>query len=262
MPRTSLLLSARTKRPQISPGLWGVVAALALAGCATQPPTGSRSPVGPFEASLKQARVIYIAEQHNQAAHHRLQEEVIRLLHQRGESVTVGMEMIDVTHQADLDQYLQGKISWTEFAQRTGFERGWGKTSPAYRRILAWCRKNNVPVIGLNAPPAVTRKIARNQKLTPAEARFVPSFPEPAGGFEKFQKAMAGHPGGGSLRRYYEAQRAWDTTMAGRILAWLSNHSGTLVVLLGRYHADPSTGVPSYVGKKTKATQVLLLPAN
>jgi uncharacterized iron-regulated protein len=73
---------------------------------------------------------------------------------------------------------------------------------------------------------------------------------------------MAGHPGGGSLRRYYEAQRAWDTTMAGRILGWLSDHPGTLVVLLGRYHADPSTGVPWYVGRRAKITQVVLLPAN
>ncbi|HEU4679610.1 MAG TPA: ChaN family lipoprotein, partial [Terrimicrobiaceae bacterium] len=60
---------------------------------------------------------------------------------------------------------------------------------------------------------------------------------------------------------YYEAQRAWDTTMAGRILAWLSDYPGTLVVLLGRHHADPSTGVPWYVRKKTQATQVVLVPA-
>jgi uncharacterized iron-regulated protein len=175
--------------------------------------------------------------------------------------VTVGMEMIDVTQQADLDQYLQGIISWSEFSRRTDFDRGWGKTSPAYKRILSWCQRNHIPVIGLNPPPSVTRKIARNQKLTPVEELWIPSFPEPVGGFEKFQAAMAGHPGTGSLRRYYEAQRAWDTTMAGRILAWLSDHPGTLVVLLGRFHADRQTGVPWYVARKAKTTQVIISPA-
>ncbi len=170
------------------------------------------------------------------------------------------MEMIDVTQQANLDQYLKGTISWSEFSRRTGFDRGWGKTSPAYKRVLTWCRRNDIPVIGLNAPPSVTRKIARNQKLTPAEALWIPSFPEPAGGFAKFQAAMAGHPGTGSLRRYYEAQRAWDTTMAGRILAWLSDHPGTLVVLLGRFHADPQTGVPWYVARKANTIQVIISP--
>jgi uncharacterized iron-regulated protein len=212
------------------------------------------------ESGLTQARVIYIPEKHGDPSDHQLQE-IIRSLDQRGESVTVGMEMIDVTQQADLDQYLKGTISWSEFSRRTGFDRGWARTSPAYKRILTWCRGNDIPVIGLNAPPSVPRKIARNQKLTPAEALLIPSFPEPPDGFEKFKAAMAGHPGTGSLRRYYEAQRAWDTTMAGRILAWLSANPGTLVVLLGRFHADPQAGVPWYVARNSTINQAIIYPA-
>jgi uncharacterized iron-regulated protein len=49
--------------------------------------------------------------------------------------------------------------------------------------------------------------------------------------------------------------------MAGRILAWLPDHAGTLVVLLGRFHADPRTGVPWYVARKSRARQVVLYPA-
>ncbi len=59
---------------------------------------------------------------------------------------------------------------------------------------------------------------------------------------------------------YYEAQRAWDETMARRIISWLRDHSGTLVVLLGRFHADPRTGVPWYVGRKSRVTQVIFYP--
>ena len=235
--------------------------ALALAGCAA-PSASERSPKLPAESTMQQARVIYIAEKHDEPSHHQLQSKIIRSLQQRGKPVTVCMEMIDVTQQGALDEYLAKEITWHEFDRRTGFSEGWGKTSPAYKRILAWCRRNKVPVVGLNAPQSLTRKLARNQKLTSAEAALIPNFPEPPGGFKKFQAAMAGHPGSGSLRRYYDAQRAWDATMAGRILARLADHQGTMVVLLGRFHADPQTGVPWYVANNSTVNQVIVHPAD
>ncbi|HEY5705470.1 MAG TPA: ChaN family lipoprotein [Terrimicrobiaceae bacterium] len=233
---------------------------LALGGCVTRPGSASfaQPPQGPALYGLEGARVIYIAEKHDEVSHHQFQEKIIRSLQR--ESVTVGMEMIDVTQQAPLDDYLTKRTSWREFESRTQFDRGWGRTSSAYRRILSWCRRNEVPVMALNAPSTVTRKLARGKPLTADEKQLVPSFPEPPGGFKQFRAAMADHASTGSLRLYYEAQRAWDQTMAGRILAWLPNHPGTLVVLLGRFHADPRTGVPWYVARKTDARQVILYP--
>ena len=236
---------------------------LALAGCVTRPGAAAfaRSSQVSVSYGLEGADIIYIAEKHDEAFHHQFQEKIIRSLHRQGKPVTVGMEMIDLTQQAALDDYLDKRISWNEFVRRTAFDRGWGRTSPAYARILSWCRRNEVPVIALNAPQKVTRKLARNEPLTAEEKRLVPSYPEPPGGFKQFQTAMAGHANAGSLGRYYEAQRAWDQTMAGRILAFLPNYSGTLVVLLGRFHADPWTGVPWYVARKSHVTQVILFPA-
>jgi len=230
---------------------------LSLASCVTH--SGSFAPSSNviLRSGLERARIIYIAEKHDEPSHHQLQEKIIHSLHRRGKSVTVGMEMIDVTQQVALDEYLGKAITWSEFAHRTAFHRGWGKTSPAYRRILSWCRRNGVPVIALNAPQTVTRKLARNEQLTDKEEQSIPTFPEPPGGFKQFQTAMAGH-GTGSPRRYYEAQRAWDQTMAGRILSWLPHHPGTLIVLLGRFHADPQIGVPWYVAQNSHATQVIL----
>jgi aminopeptidase N len=240
--------------------VWTAFVALALAGCAAHTTTKPNPSPLLVEQSSPRTRVIYLAERHNEPAHHKLQERIIRSFHQRRNSVTVGMEMIDVTQQRALDQYLEKKISWTMFARNTGFESGWGKTSAAYKRILEWCRRNEVPVLGLNAPRSITQKIASNQKLTPAEATLVPKFPAPPRGFQKFRAAMAGHPGSGSVRRYYEAQRAWDATMAATILSWLHNHRGTLVVLLGQIHADPQTGVPWYVARNSDVTQVIIYP--
>ncbi|MFZ0709744.1 MAG: ChaN family lipoprotein [Terrimicrobiaceae bacterium] len=238
-----------------------VLGALAWTGCATRQPA---SPARPSHLSLRDgweaARIVYIGEKHDEASHHRFEEKVLHTIHGREKTVTVGMEMVDVTQQAALDEYLGKQISWNEFVNRTAFDRGWGKTSPAYKRILSWCRNNAVPVLALNAPPAVTRKLARNEPLTAEEAKFIPTDPGPPGGFKRFTAEMAGHGAGASLRLYYKAQRAWDQTMAGRILDWLPEHPGTLVVLLGRFHADPRTGVPWYVAKKSRVKQIVLYP--
>ena len=232
---------------------------LALAGCVSHSNFLSPAPRVSARYDLEGARVIYIGEKHDETYHHQIQERIIRRFHRQGLPFAVGMEMVDVTQQPALDDYLEKRISWSEFSRRTGFDRGWGRTSPAYQRILSWCRKEAIPVVALNAPPIVTRKLARNEPLTVEQRRLVPNYPEPPGGFEQFCAAMSGHQTGGSLRRYYEAQRAWDQTMAARILAWLPSHPGTLVVLLGQFHADPRTGVPWYVARRSSAKQIILL---
>jgi aminopeptidase N len=234
---------------------------LVSTGCVTTPPSASMTSSSFDLAKLDKARIVYIGEKHDQPSHHQFQERIIRMLRQQGKSLTVGMEMLDVTQQPPLEEYLQGRLSWISFARRTAFDRGWGRTSPAYKRILSWCRQNMIPVLALNAPEIVARKLARNQPLTAQEKQLIPTYPEPPAGFEQFQKAIGSHhPIGHSARRYYEAQRAWDQTMAGRILTWLSHQTGTLVVMLGRFHADPYTGVPWYVARKANVHQLILFP--
>jgi uncharacterized iron-regulated protein len=230
--------------------------AFALVGCVTYLDSDSRSS---FLPGLERARVVYIGERHDDPYQHRFQEKIIRWLSRQGKPLTIGMEMVDLTQQPALDDYLKKRIPWSEFSRRTGFDRGWGRTSPAYQRILSLCREKAIPVIALNAPAQVARRLARNEPLTAEQRRLVPTYPEPPGGFEQFRTAMTGHRTRGSLRPYYEAQRAWDQTMAGRILAWLPDHPGTLVVLLGRFHADPRTGVPWYVAQRAPVSQVILL---
>ena len=173
---------------------------LALAGCVTQPGSASFGAEAALSGS-EGARIVYIGEKHDEAFHHQFQEKIIRSLHRQGKPVTVGMEMVDVTQQAALNDYVENRIPWSEFTLRTGFDRGWGKTSSAYRRILFWCQRNEVPVIALNAPQTVTRKLARGESLTGEERQFLPTCAEPPGGFEQFRGAMADHGNVGSLRR-------------------------------------------------------------
>jgi uncharacterized iron-regulated protein len=235
-------------------------ALLVATGCVSRSHASSKPPVSGLTHESA-ARIVYVGEKHDEPSHHQLQEKIIRWLHRQSTPFAVGMEMIDLTQQGALDAYLGKQISWRDFAQRTAFDRGWGKTSPAYKRILSWCRQNGIRVIGLNAPEIVARKLAHNETLTAEEKRLIPRYPEPPGGLAQFRQAMKSHnTPANAIRRYYVAQQAWDQTMASRILAWVSKQPGTLVVILGRFHADPRTGVPWYVARKTRVKQVILLP--
>ena len=141
------------------------------------------------------------------------------------------------------------------------FESGWGKTSPAYKRILEWCRRNKVRVFGLNAPLSVTRKIREKSKadIPPKPPRFR-GFRIHPGDSENSKQRWSGHPGFGSVRRYYRRNAPGMQPWPRTILSWLRSHQGTLVILLGQIHADAQTGVPWYVARNSAVTQLIIYP--
>lgn len=231
---------------------------LGLAGCASF--QAERRAVESVDArALDRARVIFVGEQHDADAHHRFQLALIQKLHEQGRQLAVGLEMVDVTKQTELDGYLAGRIGWREFSKMTGFA-GWESHSRWYRKILEWCRHHDVPAYALNAPRSVTRKLASGQPLTGNERNLVPDWPEPPGGFPAFQQLFPHHGGKIDLRRYYSAQRAWDQVMASSVLDVLSNSDATLVVLLGAAHANTKHAVPWYVRRESDTAQLVLLP--
>ena len=110
---------------------------------------------------------------------------------------------------------------------RTAFDRGWGRTSPAYEHIISWCRRNGVPIIGLNAPDTITHKLSRNQPLTAEEKQIVPNYPRAARSFRAISGQRWPDIKRGGLHHYFEASergtRPWlDGSLPGsRIIAAL-----------------------------------------
>jgi len=94
---------------------------LALAGCVTRPGAAAfaRSSQVSVSYGLEGAHIIYIAEKHDEAFHHQFQEDIIRSLHRQGKPVTVGMEMVDLTQQAALDDYLNKRGTSSCAARRS-----------------------------------------------------------------------------------------------------------------------------------------------
>jgi len=211
-------------------------------------------------ASIDSARAVYLPERHDSDADHRFQLEVLKTMAAAGEPFAVGMEMFDVTQQPELDQWFRGEISTSELVRVTGFEKGWGKQSPWYRRILDWCRSNGIAVIALNAPRTITRAVARGETLPADAQRYLPDgFHRPAGGFAKFQSMFPGAAHGGDLGKFYRAQLTWDATMARRVAGFLEENPGwRLAVLAGRGHVGQDFGIPFFVEQRGDFRQAIL----
>ena len=257
----------------------GLLAAVVLTGCfgsnraLTLPKEAGPVPVSaPHQATaaeqaywdqLAPARVIYIGETHNSNSDHEYQWDVLKGLKARGTRCTVAWEMFDETQQELLDEWTARQISTETLLQKTDFQAHWGTLSVLYEKILRWCLAEGVPSLALNAPAALSHKLALGQPLDAGEKALLPGGFHPLpGGYEHFNEQMAGSPhAGADTHNLYQAQLLWEQTMATRIVEFLAAHPDEkLIVLIGRGHVEDGLGVPAFVMQKTDAAQLVVFP--
>jgi len=193
-------------------------------------------------AELAPARVVFIGELHHVAEHHRIQLDVIRALHRSGVPVALGLEMFRAGQQAVLDQWTAGRLDEQQF--RRTYERNWTLPWELYRDIFLFARENRIPLVGLNVPDDLTRKVARSgfASLTDEELKRLPRgiSCEVDDTYREFIRRSHGIPGHGgrSFQYFCEAQQVWDTVMARNIAdRLLLEPDRTVVVLAGSGHA-------------------------
>lgn len=277
----SLFPSSPAARRKILGRAVVVLAALALTGClnpnarlALPRAGGAASPALPRETSvaertfwerLDQARVIYIGETHNSNADHEYQFDVLKGLKARGVKYAIGWEMFDVSQQPLLDQWQARQLSSDGLLDRLNWRRSWGAESVMYETMLRWSLAEGVPSVALNAPRALSHKVAFGAALSAEEKAMMPQgFQALSGGLEHFNDQMVRVPhgaAGGNAENFYKAQVLWEQTMAGRILAFVDAHpDARLVVLTGRGHLEGGFGIPAFVRQKSSVRQLLLFP--
>lgn len=254
------------------------VGALLLGACATADsrislpaPDALPAPAGEtpsrasaeFWDSLLAADVIYIGERHDQAADHEYQFEIVRGLKQRGVEFAIGWEMFEAPTQPLLDEWFARRLETEALLARTEFRQRWGKHSPLYEKMLRWSQLASVPSVALNAPRGLSGKLAKGEKLSPAEKQMLPVGYRPLeGGLENFISQMGGHGAGLDYPKYYRAQTLWDQSMADQILrAQRRQPQRKIVVFVGRGHVENGFGIPPYVRQKAPALrQIILFP--
>jgi uncharacterized iron-regulated protein len=249
--------------------LWMALAiCLCLVSCASHLETkrtdASASPDEQFWQAVKKANVVYVGETHDDPFDHQYELELVRGLLKRKAKFAIGWEMFGTTQQSAIDAWASHAVSFREMISKTDFQKHWGIYSPVYEEILQIAGSANVPIVALNAPPELTRKIARGEPLTAQEKAMIPTgFVGTEGGYKNFVAMMGDHPGLNETdqRLFFAAQNAWDQTMASRILDFeRRNPEVQLLVLTGRGHVSGGYGIPFYVRQKAHLKQLIILP--
>ena len=211
-------------------------------------------------------RIIYIGESHDRFAHHLMQLEMIKGLHQRGKKVAIGMEMFQRPFQKELDDYLAGRIDERALLKSTEYFRRWRFDYNHYRPILQFAREAKIPVIALNAPREITDKISQGglEALSLDEKKDISAhldFSDEAYR-EKLKKVFDEHKefGPKSFDHFYQVQVVWDETMAESIDAYLGKNPGSqLVVLAGSGHLSYGSGIPRRAWRRNGQDYAILL---
>lgn len=211
------------------------------------------------------AQVFLIGEHHDNPHHHFNQLEVIRELHEKAEKpLAIGLEMFETGYQEKLDEWVSGNLSLDEFIRI--YYENWDQSWILYRDIFLYAREHQIPLIGLNIPRKVVRKVAQNgfTSLTSDDLSQLPRgitcdvTPE----YENFIQRVFGWHGkkNDSFTNFCEAQVLWDTIMAINLLKFHEENSGTkLVVLAGDGHAW-KPGIPRQISLRKDMPVVVFLP--
>jgi uncharacterized iron-regulated protein len=226
---------------------------------------------GKAEISLEQAAekfpspgIVYVGEFHDNAAHHAGQLAVIQSLDKRKRPMAVGLEMFQHIEQSILDAWVAKALSEEEM--RRAFARNWSQDWHLYRDIFLYCRDRRIPMVGLNVPRSITRKVAQNgfASLTPEEiGKLPPIVCRVDREYEDFLRRVLGSHGSESgFRRFCEAQLVWDTAMAIYALEYLNDHpERTVVVLCGMIHAWKKAAPEQAARENADVEQAVIQPA-
>jgi uncharacterized iron-regulated protein len=252
-----------------------------------------------FEAMLLDLAshdVVFVGEQHDDPATHRLERAILEGLARRRSGILVSLEMFERDTQPALDDYLAGRLSEAEFLK---VSRPWPRYHTDYRPLVEFARAHNWPVLGGNIPRKYAARVSREglasiEKLPPAERQFAAAtFQCPFDDyFDNFAEVMSSHPVGGSesapqkdgkeekkgkvkldprlremTERFYFAQCAKDETMAESIASRLqaadARQPPLVVHFNGAFHSDYRLGTAARVKNrlpKSRAKVVSIVP--
>ena len=252
----------------------GVIFILLLAGCCVRPSLPPTPAQGYLEGlkpgdiletgtgrvislavlleQLDEARVVYIGETHTRPEDHHIQERILKGLFDRHPSLILALEMFPREAQPLLDRFSKGELTEEEFLRQVNWEEIWGYPFRLYRPMVLFAREKGLPLLGLNAPREVVNKIARQglAGLTPEERRRVAeTFDSTNQGHREYVREEYERHVKGSIKdfeTFYEAQLAWEETMAETLVQTLKALPETtrVVVLIGNGHIWEGRGVP------------------
>jgi len=249
-----------------------LVALLLFTGCSQEPDGPIFRVADKSYKSLTDAvfetinsQIFFVGEHHDNPHHHANQLDVIRELHETAEKpLAIGLEMFETGYQDQLDQWVSGNLALDDFVRI--YYENWDQAWILYRDIFVYAREHQVPLVGLNIPRKVVRKVAQRgfSSLTNEDLSQLPQgvtcdvTPE----YETFIQRVFGWHGdtNDSFTNFCEAQVLWDTIMAIHLLKYNAQNPETkLVVLAGDGHSW-KPGIPRQIALRKELPMAVFLP--
>ncbi|WP_426777255.1 ChaN family lipoprotein [Lusitaniella coriacea] len=220
-------------------------------------------------AELAQADIIYLAETHDSPQDGRAKLEIIQGLQQRNGKRAVALEMFQRPFQPYLDSYIAGELTETELIEKTEYQERWGFDWELYAPVFRFARTHQLPLLALNTPTEISRKVAREglESLTEEERRYIPPLSEIHTDNQDYrqilqniynQHAREGHGNSDGFERFFSVQVLWDETMAQTIAQfWQTSPDYQIIVIAGKGHIQYGYGIPSRVKRRLQDTPLI-----
>jgi uncharacterized iron-regulated protein len=258
---------------------WSLSLFLLYSSAATAEPTANPQPQPTYTnqeilQQLVKAKVVYLGETHDSAKDNQAQLKIIQELHRQNRKIAIAMEMFQRPFQSAIDSYLAGKLTEEQLVDRTEYARRWRFPWESYAPFLRFAKENQLPVLALNTPSEVTRKVATQglDSLRAEDKKYIPPVSEIRTDNAEYRQMLleiyqqhqkAGQGNSTAFERFLQAQVLWDETMAEKIAEFVkANPDYQVVVLAGKGHIIYGYGIPSRVERrlgtgKVKARSVL-----
>jgi len=226
------------------------------------------STVGQLIPGLAEKRVVFVGEQHNRFDHHLIQLEIIRRLHEQHPQLqlAIGMEAFQQPFQQYLDDFIAGIITEQEMLRATEYYHRWRMDYRLYAPILRYAREHGLPVVALNLPVELTRKVGRVglAGLTPEERAGLPAGIDrsDAAYEQRVREVFELHPNDKEqpFEHFLEVQLLWDEGMAERAVSFLQQHpEHMLVILAGAGHIAYGSAIPQRLTRRLAADTSIIL---
>jgi uncharacterized iron-regulated protein len=232
---------------------------------------GNASSLEKIIESLKDADVVFLGENHDDATAHYLQNEIFRRAfekHGKDRSIALSLEMFERDVQTVVDEYLKDLISENHFLLSS---RAWGNYKTDYKPLVDFAKTSKLEVIAANAPRRYVNMVSRGgrdslKQLSPEAQRWLAPLPygEASEAYAKKFNAQMGQTSDSMTPVKHSpmlnAQALWDATMAFSIFEYLKRAKNPLVVHLnGAFHTENRLGTPEHLLKYSPKTRFLVV---
>jgi uncharacterized iron-regulated protein len=215
-----------------------------------------------FEAFVKavaQAQIVAVGEEHYHPDIQAFELRLFQALAQhRPRHIALAMEFLERDMQLAVDAYLSGNSDAVTLQTQI-------KATPDfiqfYFPLLQYARQAGVPLLALNVPRSLARRVTKEglqavaESILPPEraymaATFLPITPQYRTYF--LQAVAAAHPLAEEQRdRFVEAAHLKDDTMAESLAAFLERAADmTVLAIAGRFHFDYGLAIPALLRQR------------